>query len=260
MLKSTNTIEAFGSHYVADKYDHIFTDDSDDKSRRNVVTPATGKISKKETNSLLADLGVGTWSFDVQCLLLYLSPAACKLLDLPVEKSLNFRELLVLFIKWQQASLLPIFKQRLKSSDSFTEDLFIGPESGCEGGWFKISGKMYDNGRQILMGTVTDITAAKTEEIRQKDMVALLNHELRTPLSIVKLYLQTSSRQAREKKYYSKLIGLYCLATQFSVQQNRVCMSFRYYSKAAILAIIGSNYVRSGTFSKQLKNIMRFSP
>jgi hypothetical protein len=32
MLKSTNTIEAFGSHYVADKYDHIFTDEDDGNS------------------------------------------------------------------------------------------------------------------------------------------------------------------------------------------------------------------------------------
>ena len=64
--------------------------------------------------------------------------------------------------------------------------------------WLRISGS-YSPEKQdeVLMGLITDISAEKIEEQRKEDYVALLNHELKSPLTTMKLYIQMVIKQAR---------------------------------------------------------------
>jgi two-component system CheB/CheR fusion protein len=65
-----------------------------------------------------------------------------------------------------------------------------------------VTGKAYDQPNQpggMYMGTISDITEAKKRELWNNDRLALLSHELKGPLSVIKLYVQRASKISTEK-------------------------------------------------------------
>lgn len=59
--------------------------------------------------------------------------------------------------------------------------------------WFKAKGQIfYDDDKipSLYTGTILDITKEKLEEIRKNDFIAIVSHELKTPLTSLKAYIQ----------------------------------------------------------------------
>lgn len=59
--------------------------------------------------------------------------------------------------------------------------------------WIKTQGIVLrdENGRpERLLGTILDITETKRDEIRKNDFIAMASHELKTPLTSIKAYIQ----------------------------------------------------------------------
>ena len=49
-----------------------------------------------------------------------------------------------------------------------------------------------------MMGTILDITESKSDEIRKNDFIAMASHELKTPLTSIKAYLQMVAKRLNE--------------------------------------------------------------
>ena len=106
--------------------------------------------------------------------------------------------LLQKLVEWKQKHVLETAKAACVTQQEFETELHINT-TNCDSRWLKITGKLYcsDGLAMKMMGTMVDITAAKQEELRKNDLMAFLNHELRTPLSTIKLYIQNTARAAR---------------------------------------------------------------
>lgn len=69
--------------------------------------------------------------------------------------------------------------------------------------WIRAIGKVYFNqdGQAVRsIGILLDITQSKTEEIKKNDFVAIISHELKTPLTSLKSYVQLLLGRARKDK------------------------------------------------------------
>jgi two-component system sensor histidine kinase VicK len=64
--------------------------------------------------------------------------------------------------------------------------------------WIKVQGLVVNNEKNIpveLIGTILDITESKRDEIRKNDFIAMASHELKTPLTSLKAYIQLLSKR-----------------------------------------------------------------
>jgi len=64
--------------------------------------------------------------------------------------------------------------------------------------WIRVQGVVvYDEKKvpSMMLGTILDITESKRDEIRKNDFIAMASHELKTPLTSIKAYLQLLSRR-----------------------------------------------------------------
>jgi signal transduction histidine kinase len=84
--------------------------------------------------------------------------------------------------------------------------------------WVSAKGKVYfdDNDKPLrFIGTALDITERKSDEIRKNDFIAMVSHELKTPLTSLKAYVQLL--QSRSNNYEDKFS-----ADAFSKMNNQV--------------------------------------
>lgn len=67
--------------------------------------------------------------------------------------------------------------------------------------WVKANGKVFfdDNDQPVrFIGSVLDITQQKLDEQRKNDFIAIISHELKTPLTSIKSYIQLVLNKARK--------------------------------------------------------------
>ena len=69
--------------------------------------------------------------------------------------------------------------------------------------WLRSLGKVVagDNGKQtVFSGIVMDVTVAKADEQRKNDFIAMVSHELKTPLTSMSAYLQMLAMKAKKSE------------------------------------------------------------
>jgi PAS domain S-box-containing protein len=70
---------------------------------------------------------------------------------------------------------------------------------GCHDGksrWVRAIGQVHDQqGKGFFTGVINEITERKLDEIRKNDFIAMVSHELKTPLTSVKTYIQVMQRK-----------------------------------------------------------------
>ncbi|QJD94548.1 PAS domain S-box protein [Mucilaginibacter robiniae] len=67
--------------------------------------------------------------------------------------------------------------------------------------WVRATGKVYqpeDGKHAHFSGTILDITERKLDDIRKNDFIAIVSHELKTPLTSAKAYIQVLSAKAKK--------------------------------------------------------------
>jgi PAS domain S-box-containing protein len=68
--------------------------------------------------------------------------------------------------------------------------------------WVRATGKVFFDEKDVplrFIGAVLDITAQKQDEQRKNDFIAMVSHELKTPLTSLKAYIQMLTGRARKQ-------------------------------------------------------------
>ena len=149
-------------------------------------------------NDHLDRAGVGFWRFHCTDNQLELCPVSCKLTQLKGVQTLYslMKRLHPLTRKdfFRNIAILAL------TGNGFEEEAHIILANG-ESRWFKLSGilEQDNHGFRSVSGTILDITAFKSEILRKTDLMAFMSHELKTPLSTVRLYVQSAVKFSKHK-------------------------------------------------------------
>jgi two-component system, OmpR family, sensor histidine kinase VicK len=153
-----------------------------------------GKLNPHFENlpGILDAARIGTWSIDVNRKNFCGCEVTKQLLNISRERETTVRNVLKL--------LSPVYLKRLNHCffvgyhdlKSISMEIPLGTEQNASvARWIFITGKFWPE-IQEFKGIAYEITDKKRIEINTWDLVAKLNHELRTPLSTLRLYTQKS--------------------------------------------------------------------
>lgn len=175
----------------------------------NTVVDITKEVKAKETaieNEYRLRLAteaaaMATWDLGLRDHSFISSPRMAEIFGLPTDRYVS-REELQLYVDGDDMKnvVFPAYKHALETGTYLYEVRINRPDGTLR--WIKTQGVVmyeYPNHREKIpvrmLGTVLDITDSKRDEIRKNDFIAMASHELKTPLTSIKAYIQILAKK-----------------------------------------------------------------
>lgn len=111
------------------------------------------------------------------------------------------------------------FDRKLSNGDYDAEYRTISNDDKLR--WIKARGKVFFNAEDKpvrFIGSVLDITREKQEELKKNDFIAIISHELKTPITVIKSYLQILLSKAKKEENNANIVAL----TRAEAQTNKM--------------------------------------
>lgn len=141
---------------------------------------------------------MGSWSMDLRTKELHMSPRTREMFSLPPEGPILFEEALSAVDPAYQETAIQVLESGIREQkDVMVEYPLVNRHTGKRI-WVKGTGRMFfgpDGFPSHFSGLFVDITEQKAEEERRNTFIAIVSHELKTPLTAAKGYLQLLQRQ-----------------------------------------------------------------
>lgn len=166
----------------------------------NTIADITGEVNAKQAAQesenrlrLAAEAtGFATFDWDFKDEQRVCSPQLVELLGHPPETLLSAREAFETQVPPEdQQTIMDAIYTSAKIGNYAYEIRVTWPDGSAH--WLSIKGKLVSDEQQKplrMLGTVIDISESKRDEIRKNDFIAMASHELKTPLTSIKTYIQ----------------------------------------------------------------------
>jgi PAS domain S-box-containing protein len=144
--------------------------------------------------------GLGIWIADLGSGQLNLSERGKEIMDIPQETEVTISELFSLIDPTDRDSVSDAMNAAITHDGSFITEYKINPGTSESPQWLRASGIVQKNDEGVpitLLGTILDITEQKLNEQRKNDFISMVSHELKTPLTSVKGYVQILQNQGK---------------------------------------------------------------
>lgn len=192
----------------------------DDKEVAEIIASHLAVSNAEERLRLACEAtGIGSWDIDLKENTIIYTPTLMELFGLSRDFILNLEDLNSLIYVDDKLLVDNALKNALTTGYYYYEARVLWPDESIH--WIRANGKVIfdDDGLPArLLGTTIDITENKIEQIEKNDFIAIASHELKTPLTSVKAYIQMlkSGKRLEEPGYILNL------ATRAEVQVNKM--------------------------------------
>ena len=158
---------------------------------------AISKIDLLKSEAMLrlstAAAEIHTWEVDLKTNEFISSANLKELLGYYPEQVMNLESMNAQIVEAHKQRVADEFNQALYESQKFDVDYMITKANDGELRWISAKGKVLTDEYAKpthFAGVIIDITNKKEDEIRKNDFIAMVSHELKTPLTSLKGYIQ----------------------------------------------------------------------
>jgi two-component system CheB/CheR fusion protein len=142
---------------------------------------------------------MATWSINIKTRELLGSERLKDLFGMRPDDELNLDDVLSRILMPQRALMRDLIETAIRKETVFEFEFPIDLKENKAVRWIKLVGNVTHQSIEKsgdLTGVMYDITEQKRDDIRKKDFIALASHELKSPLTSVKGYLQILTKKA----------------------------------------------------------------
>jgi two-component system CheB/CheR fusion protein len=195
----------FNKRYWSCSNSPIFDTDGEVAYILNTVVDITAEVEAKEaaleseSRLRLATeaTSLATWDLHLDDQTFFYSPRLAEIFGHSAEKAIKIDDISKQVHPDDLENIvIASYWEALKTGSYLYEVRIYWPDKSLH--WIKTQGiVLMDEKKQPvrMLGTILDITESKRDEIRKNDFIAMASHELKTPLTSIKAYLQMLSKK-----------------------------------------------------------------
>lgn len=204
-----NSPQGLQKKYVSFYYDPLF----DTKGNITGIIVAAEDITKrvedrmaKERTQQMLDMAIesaelGTWFINAETREFIPSARLKALFGYHQNEEMSFEAALQLVKEEYREMVITAVEATLTKGDKFDTEFPINRKHDQQLCWMRATGKLYNDEPTRpanFSGTILDITERKLDDIRKNDFIAMVSHELKTPLTSIKAYVQMLTMKAKQ--------------------------------------------------------------
>jgi PAS domain S-box-containing protein len=192
-------------------FDFVYTPFVDAyKTITGIIVVATDVTKQVEARQLLEDAeerlrlaieatGIGNWDLDLKNNKIITSPRLAEIFGLDADGNITQQQLRNMIHGDDKEIVIKAFEAALQTGVYLYEARIVWADGSIH--WIRTAGKVIFNNQHKplrMLGTINDITERRQEDIMKNDFIAMASHELKTPLTSLKGYIQLILLKSRK--------------------------------------------------------------
>lgn len=170
----------------------------------SIVEPVPSEVQQlhpdiERMQMAIKSLNAGTWTLDISTSSLVVCNKCEEIIGLCNNENIKISRFCDLIAPSYSKKVVEMFLLTLKTGSPFDMEVPIVVTKHAHSKWLRITGVVAFNSKnptRKVYGMVEDISDRKNSELLKQDLLAMASHDLRSPLSVIKLYLQLCDRKA----------------------------------------------------------------
>jgi signal transduction histidine kinase len=200
---------------------------ADDVTEKVYTRKQANRISEM-LNMAVDSAELGTWFFDVETREFVPSAKVKALFGYEPDADLPYRKAISHISPEYQEQVVSAIGTALKNGESYDLEFPVQHPLDQPVRWLRATGNLYrpePDMPSYYSGILMDVTARKLDDQRKNDFIAMVSHELKTPLTSLKAYIQILNSKAQHNQDLYAVGALNKAETQIN-KMNTLIKSF----------------------------------